>query len=52
MAAANINKREFFVILMGNDRKLLAYSEVYAENKKSRLLDSTRKVSFWRKKSR
>ena len=51
MALANINKREFFLIPVGNDRKLLSYSEVYAENKKSRLLDSTHKVSFWRKKS-
>jgi len=52
MAAANINKHEFFLIPMGNDRKLLSYSEVHAEKKKSHLLDSTRKVSFWRKKSR
>ena len=50
MAVANINKREFFLIPMGNDRKLLSYSEVHAEKKKLRLLDSTHKVSFWRKK--
>ena len=53
MAAANINKREFFRIpTVGppvNDRKLLSYSE-HGEKKKSHLLDSTHKVCFWRKK--
>ena len=53
MAAANIIKREFFLIPVGgppvNDRKLLSYSE-HAEKKKSHLLDSTHKVSFWRQK--